>query len=574
MVTLTFITIFGLFVGSFLNVVIYRLPRECLSVVKDTRSRCPRCGLQLTWYDNIPVFSYVILLRGKCRGCRVPISFRYPFVELLTGAAFASLAWIDLGASGLDYPTEAGRAWLLLGVHALVLASLIALSAIDIDFRILPDAITLSGIVAAPVIVFLVPEAMPAPLWMPFADAPGTWGMNLNALANGLAGAAFAAGVLYGIGWLGSKAFRKPAMGLGDVKLFAAMGRIPGDLVPLLLDGRVSGWKCDRDHDPDDPSRSLRAFRALSGLWHGALDALGPDALGSDPAPNGNLLGGRLTIGRLELRHGLGEGPITSLIRRRTMKSSSCVSIFVLLVALVIAPGCASTGADEEVLDRRAVSLEEDNEALRKQLTDLGAVENALNREIASKKRELVEAKGSAGSLRTRNAELDASNRELRNQLDESGKLATRSVASNVDASGLNRRGVEVINSGDGSVRLRMSGGIMFLPGRNQLTKDGKRILDGLSAELERRPELFISVEGHTDATPLGKTKKLWGTNLALSLARAMSVHDYLKAKRGIGEARMRVVGWGEHNPVQTGVSASANAKNRRVELVLSRAGG
>ena len=123
---------------------------ECLSLVRQTRSRCPRCGVQLTWYDNLPVFSYVVLLRGRCRACRAPISLRYPLVELFTCLTFVGLAWFDLGVSGLEDPLGAGGRWWTWAVHTIVASALIVLSLVDLDFRILPDAITLPGIVLAP----------------------------------------------------------------------------------------------------------------------------------------------------------------------------------------------------------------------------------------------------------------------------------------------------------------------------------------------------------------------------------------------------------------------------------------
>ena len=98
-----FILLLGLLVGSFLNVVIYRLPRECLSVWRQSRSRCPRCGLQLRWFDNIPLLSYALLLRGRCRGCGKPISWRYPLVECVTGLAFVGLLWLDVPASRIEF---------------------------------------------------------------------------------------------------------------------------------------------------------------------------------------------------------------------------------------------------------------------------------------------------------------------------------------------------------------------------------------------------------------------------------------------------------------------------------------
>ena len=124
--------LFGLVIGSFLNVVIARLP-EGRSVWRP-RSACPGCGTPIAWYDNIPVLSFA-LLRGRCRACGGAIPWRYPIVEAATGAAFA-LAYMLLGPTP-DFV-----------VAAAFLAALIAITAIDLSHQIIPDVITLPGILA------------------------------------------------------------------------------------------------------------------------------------------------------------------------------------------------------------------------------------------------------------------------------------------------------------------------------------------------------------------------------------------------------------------------------------------
>ncbi len=131
--TLLFVclTLFGLAVGSFLNVCIYRVPSR-VSVVSPG-SRCPSCGHVLAWVDNIPVVSYA-LLRARCRACRAPISPRYPIVELTTMSVFV-LHYVVFGAD------------LILLPRLLLACALIVLFAIDLEHHLLPDAITLPGIV-------------------------------------------------------------------------------------------------------------------------------------------------------------------------------------------------------------------------------------------------------------------------------------------------------------------------------------------------------------------------------------------------------------------------------------------
>jgi leader peptidase (prepilin peptidase)/N-methyltransferase len=122
--------LFGLVVGSFLNVVIVRLP-EGRSVLRP-RSACPGCGAAIAWYDNVPILSF-IALRGRCRACGMAIPWRYPIVEAATAAAFA-LAYVRLGPTP-DFV-----------VAVLLLAALIAITGIDLSHQIIPDLITLPGI--------------------------------------------------------------------------------------------------------------------------------------------------------------------------------------------------------------------------------------------------------------------------------------------------------------------------------------------------------------------------------------------------------------------------------------------
>jgi leader peptidase (prepilin peptidase)/N-methyltransferase len=124
---------FGLVIGSFLNVVIARLP-EGRSLWAPA-STCPGCGCFIAWHDNVPVLSF-LALRGRCRACATPISWRYPVVELLTAALFA-LAWIVFGDNVVDFV-----------IAAALLAALVAIAAIDLRYQIIPDAITLPGVLA------------------------------------------------------------------------------------------------------------------------------------------------------------------------------------------------------------------------------------------------------------------------------------------------------------------------------------------------------------------------------------------------------------------------------------------
>ena len=219
----------GLLVGSFLNVVILRLPRrmewqwkrdsrEILGEpelydppppgIVVERSHCPRCGHQLSWYENIPVVSW-LALRGRCRNCKAPISAQYPAIELLTMLLFVACVW------------HFGFGWQ--GFGALVLTSfLIALSGIDIRTQLLPDSLTLP-------LMWLGLIASLDNLYMPAKPA--------------LLGAIVGYASLWTVWWLFKQATGKEGMGHGDFKLLAALGAWCGlsGLLPIIMLSAVAG---------------------------------------------------------------------------------------------------------------------------------------------------------------------------------------------------------------------------------------------------------------------------------------------------------------------------------------------
>ncbi len=218
----------GLFVGSFLNVAIHRLPRPDLGVSKPRRSFCPGCRRQLTWRENIPVVSWA-LQRGRCRGCEVRIPMRYPLVELLTAFLWVVAAW--------SLPTDSLGVVL---VRTLVLSGLVVATFVDFEFFEIPDEVSIGGLLLAPVLSLAVPELhAESALSRAFAAgeslAPMTRG---DAVMQSLYGIAVGAGALYGIGLLGRVAFGRDAMGLGDVKLMGAAGGFLGGprvLIALVM---------------------------------------------------------------------------------------------------------------------------------------------------------------------------------------------------------------------------------------------------------------------------------------------------------------------------------------------------
>lgn len=208
----------GLIVGSYLNVVVYRLPRGISTVTP--RSRCPECGAAIRAADNVPVLSY-LLLGGRCRSCRARISWRYPLVEAASGALFLA-SFLRFGVS-----FEAPAA-------ALFCALLLTLALIDFDHMILPDALTYPAIALG---ILLQPFLPWARLW----DAP--WG----AVAGAAWGAFLGAAILLGVWAAWYLIRREEGMGLGDAKMLAAIGAFlgwKGVLVTLFiaaLSGSVVG---------------------------------------------------------------------------------------------------------------------------------------------------------------------------------------------------------------------------------------------------------------------------------------------------------------------------------------------
>lgn len=189
---MAFVFAFGAAWGSFLNVLIYRLPRE-MSVLKEPPSSCPKCSTPIRWYDNLPIVSW-LALRGRCRSCKTPISIRYPLVEAAAGC-LALLAFLRWGIS-------------ITGVEVLVFAWVsLALSLIDFDYQILPNTLTYPSILFG-----LVCSSLGGYTW---------W---LDSVLGAIVGALLPTLVIviYKL-WRGIE-----GMGWGDVKYLAAIGSVVG----------------------------------------------------------------------------------------------------------------------------------------------------------------------------------------------------------------------------------------------------------------------------------------------------------------------------------------------------------
>lgn len=219
--------VFGLIVGSFLNVCIVRLPRG-RSIVKPP-SHCPRCKSSINFYDNIPIFSFFIL-RGKCRNCGEPISWRYPLVELLNGLLFVwTVCVFPLG----------GEALLVM----ILCSALIVITFIDFDHQIIPDMITfpgmLVGLTFAPFFMSMLGDPLPFHLerLMPHA------GSYLTGFLNSIIGLFLGGFPLFAIGWIWEKLRHVEAMGGGDVKLMGMVGSFlgwKGALLTIMI-GALTG---------------------------------------------------------------------------------------------------------------------------------------------------------------------------------------------------------------------------------------------------------------------------------------------------------------------------------------------
>jgi len=204
-VQLAFAAAFGAVVGSFLNVIIYRLPLG-RSIVWPS-SACPQCGRELSWYENVPVVSWAALL-ARCRTCRAPISIRYPLIEALTAAMFAG-AWWYYG------PGTLFSSRIIFG------SMLVALFAIDLEHQLLPNAITLPGVVVG--------------FAFSFVNDPGWLASLIGIVAGG--------GSLFAIAEVYYRVRREEGLGMGDVKMLAMIGAFLGWKMALftLMMASVAG---------------------------------------------------------------------------------------------------------------------------------------------------------------------------------------------------------------------------------------------------------------------------------------------------------------------------------------------
>jgi leader peptidase (prepilin peptidase) / N-methyltransferase len=254
--------ILGLCFGSFLNVCICRIPNE-KSVVWPP-SACPNCGTHIKWYDNLPVLSW-FALGAKCRNCKLPISVVYPVIEMLTGMFFVTLFLIY------------GFSWFT-PIYSLAVFGLLLATFIDLEHMILPDRVTIGGMILFPVISALFPP-------LHAAESP------VEGLTASLIGLAAGFGSLWIVRKLGTMAVKKEAMGFGDVKLMGALGALLGwqaviyTVFVSALIGSLAGIglialnrKGIQSEIPYGPYIALAAFSWILGgyrLWEAYLGLMG-----------------------------------------------------------------------------------------------------------------------------------------------------------------------------------------------------------------------------------------------------------------------------------------------------------
>ena len=230
------IFVFGTVIGSFLNVCIWRLPRD-ESLLKPG-SHCPKCDTHIAWYDNIPIVSY-ILLRAKCRYCAEPISIRYPLVEALTGALFVCL-YLKFSLT------------IALAVYCALVASFIVVTFVDLEHYIIPNQITFGGIGVGLVLSLIV------------RHIPGD-GFIVTKPLEAISGGVLFAGTIYLLDQFSHLVFKKRGMGGGDVKLAAVIGLFVGLrlVLPVILVASMVGSVIGiavlaiRRQKEDDPSHYI-----------------------------------------------------------------------------------------------------------------------------------------------------------------------------------------------------------------------------------------------------------------------------------------------------------------------------
>lgn len=221
--------IFGLLFGSFGGMAAYRIPRDIpLGMKEKTRSFCTKCEKKIFWYDNIPVFSY-IFLGGKCRKCKKPISIVYPLIEILVALSFVFVGWIYLWSPEAQLSTH-----ILFFTDLYFFWTLIVLTFIDLEFRIIPDRFSLGNWGLAIIVAI--------GLWI-LSKEEFSWLRIDTPLTESLVGGLIGFGLFFSIGWFYEKVKGIEGLGFGDVKMMGWLGTWLGlsGLPVLILTASLTG---------------------------------------------------------------------------------------------------------------------------------------------------------------------------------------------------------------------------------------------------------------------------------------------------------------------------------------------
>lgn len=261
--------VIGTVVGSFLNVCIYRIPWQ-KSVIWPG-SRCPKCLAEIESRDNVPVLGWA-MLGGACRSCRTPIPIRYPMVELLVGILFLGVYLAD-GVLPAEFVRDDSLLFVKVLYHVLLVGLLVAVSFIDADLTIVPPSITNLGILLGLALGAAFPEVRPDP------SRATTFG---GGLGSGLLGMVLGGGIIAIIRTLGTIAFRREAMGSGDIHILAMIGAFLGweaavvtpflaafvGLVPALvkLVAFLAKWLSGRKYNSTDREMPFGPYLSVAAL--------------------------------------------------------------------------------------------------------------------------------------------------------------------------------------------------------------------------------------------------------------------------------------------------------------------
>jgi flagellar motor protein MotB len=245
---------------------------------------------------------------------------------------------------------------------------------------------------------------------------------------------------------------------------------------------------------------------------------------------------------------------------QKTGAYGACVAATILFVS-----ACSS---NDEVLaqkDREIAELREDRDGVQRELDQSKSVQMLTQQQLEEERRRIAEADARTAAPPPKSEPaMDASGTIGGEPNRPAPKKRARTTAGVKDGH------VETESRDDGSTMFRLKGAATFAPGSDKLTKDGLAAVDKIAAEL-KKTKGAITVEGHTDATPLtGKNKETYGDNLNLSIARAIAVKERLVEKGRIAADRVSVVGHGDSKPLAKGTSKEAHARNRRVEIVVA----